>query len=169
MKVFFSTLGAILVAAVIIWLVFAAYQSQQARLKWDAEGRKLKQETEFGNAQMEWEKLSFNNPQFDPNAEQLQARLAEIKDAIDNDRPIPPRHWQTETTSVVQQPAPEIERPASEYVTLNRDVEVGHGETKVVIPAGSKLPVVGRTSRTVAIRFQDEVQFIPKSAASESK
>ena len=169
MKVFLSTLGAILAAAVIIGFVFAVAYTYQARVKWDAEGRQVKQDIEFRTAEREYWEQKRKNPNFDEyDGQKLLARMAEIKDAIDNGKPIPPSHWQTETTPV-QQPAPEIQSAATEYVTLNRDVEVAHGARKVVIPAGTTLPVVGRTSRTVATRFQNEVQFIPKSATSESK
>ena len=151
MKVFFRTLSAILVAAVIIWFVFAAYQAHQARLKM----RQLNQDTEFSK-----------DRNFDPNAEKLTVRL---KDAIDNDRPIPPNPSQTPETPATnneqsQPPAPEIQSAAAEYVTLNGNVEVGHGTGKVVIPAGTTLPVVSRGSHIVVVRFAGEQQIIPESA-----
>ncbi len=91
-------------------------------------------------------------------------------------KPIPPSHWQTETTPVVandtqvqQLAAPEIQSPALEYVILARDVEVSHGVKKILIPKGSKLPVVSRGSRIVGVRFEGEQEIIPESATSKSK
>jgi len=70
---------------------------------------------------------------------------------------------------VQAQQAPEIQSPQSEYVTINRDIEVSHSTNKILIPKGSRLPVVSRGSRSVGVRFQNELQIIPKSATSESK
>lgn len=174
MKVFFSTLSAILVAAVIIWVVFAINQNHQARLKWDAEMRQINQDTEFTKAQREWDEQMTKDRNFDPLAEKLTARLKEIKEAIDNERPIPPSPWQTSETPRTnnarsQQPASEIQSRATEYVILNRAVEVAHGSRKFVIPAGAKLPVVSRGSRIVGVRFAGEQEIIPESATSQSK
>jgi hypothetical protein len=165
MKVFFSTLSAILVAAVIIWFVFDAYQTHQARLKWDAQMRQLNQDTEFSKAQREWGEQLNKDRNFDPNAEKLTVRLKEIKDAIDNDRPILPTPETPATNNEQSQPpAPEIQSAPAEYITLNRGVEAGHGATKVVIPAGTTLPVVSRGSHIVVVRFASEQQIIPESA-----
>jgi hypothetical protein len=161
MKVFFSTLSAILVAAVIIWFVFDAYQTHQARLKWDAQLRQLNQD----KAQREWGEQVNKDRNFDPNAEKLTVRLKEIKDAIDNDRPIPPTPETPATNNEQSQPpAPEIQSAPAEYVTLNRGVEAGHRATRVVIPAGTTLPVVSRGSHIVLVRFAGEQQIIPESA-----
>jgi hypothetical protein len=175
MKAFFSTLSAILVAAVIIWVVFAINQTHQADLKLRAELRQMNQDTEFSKAQREWDEQMTKDRNFDPLAQKLTARLTEIKDAIDNDKSIPPSPWQTPETPAAnneqsQQPAaPEIQSQATEYVILNRDVEVAHGARKVVISAGAKLPAVSRGSRIVGVRFAGEQQIIPESATSESK
>ena len=68
-------------------------------------------------------------------------------------------------SSPAAQPAPDC----LECVIVPRDVEVSHGTRKVLIPKGSKLPVVSRGSRNVGVRFQNELQIIPKSVTSESK
>ena len=52
-----------------------------------------------------------------------------------------------------QPPAPEIQSAPAEYVTLNHDVGAGHGATKVVISAGTQLPVVSLGSHIVVVRF----------------
>jgi hypothetical protein len=106
MKVFFSTLSAILVAAVIIWVVFAINQTHQARLKLEAETRQRteerkaqSQEAESRKAQLEWIDQVAKDVNFDHGGEKLKARLKEIKEAIDNNRPIPPSPWQTPETA----------------------------------------------------------------------
>ena len=175
MKVFFSTLCAILAAAVIMWQVFSAYQTRQADLKLKEEIRQTVLDTELCKAQSKWREQLEKNPRFDPLGEKLGARLREIREASENNRPIPPNPWQTPETRTTnnaqsqQPPIPEIQSPAAEYVTLNRDVEVSHGVNKIVIPKGSKLPVVSRGSRTVGVRFEGEQEIIPQSPTNESK
>ncbi len=102
------------------------------------------------------------------------ALSGQLPDAIKGDTQIHPENiikdapassLETQTLPEIQAPPP----PGLGCVILNRDVEVSHGIRKIVIPKDSKLPVVGRGSRTVAVRFQDEIETIPKSATSESK
>ena len=65
--------------------------------------RQINQDTEFSKAQREWEEQMTKDRNFDPLAEKLNARLKEIKEAIDNDRPIPPSPWQTPETPATTQ------------------------------------------------------------------
>lgn len=184
MKAFFSTLSAILAAAAIICFSAFLYHSYEAKLKLDEEIRRMNLNTELRHARTEWDEQMTKNPKFDPNGEKLTARLQEIREASENDKPIPPSPWRMSETARTDdqrgaqsapdtqpQPAVEIQPPASsvEYVVLNRDVEVSHGTNKIVIPKGSKLPVVSRGLRVVGVRFQDEQEIIPESATSESK
>jgi hypothetical protein len=60
-------------------------------------------------------------------------------------------------------------QPPPGYITLNRDVEIGDGTNKFVIPKGSQLLVVSRTKRVLGVRFQGRLEIIPKSAATEPK
>jgi hypothetical protein len=78
---------------------------------------------------------------------------------------------QQSAPQIQPQPAPEIQPPPppAEYVILNRDVEVSRGTKKIVIPKGSRLPVVSRGSHTVGVHFEGEQQIISKSATGESK
>jgi len=60
-------------------------------------------------------------------------------------------------------------QPPPGYITLNRDVEMGHGTNKFVIPKGSQLQVVSRAERVLGVRLQGRLEIIPKSAATEPK
>jgi len=79
MKTFFSTLAAILVAAIIIWFVGSAFRAREAYKKNEEEIRRITLKSELSNAQTEWEQKV--GPRLDPNAEQLVARLRQIREA----------------------------------------------------------------------------------------
>jgi hypothetical protein len=88
MKTFFSVLFAILVAAGIIWFIASLYQARQQVETRREHVRELTLDGEMRQAQVEWDEQMRRNPQFDPNAEKLRARLREIKEVRGNsDRP----------------------------------------------------------------------------------
>jgi hypothetical protein len=91
MKVFFSTLSAILVAALIIWAVATAYSLREQ----DAHTRQIILKGELQRMSDEWAEQASKDPQFDPRMEKLQARRREIEEASEAGKPIPPNPWQS--------------------------------------------------------------------------
>ena len=111
MKVFFTTLSAILVAAIIIWFVVSAHNARVAVASaiQREELRKTILQGELQHANAKWKEQMRRDPQFDPKAEKIRARLREIKEASDNGKPIPPNPWQS--SGQQKQTANETERP----------------------------------------------------------
>ncbi len=175
MKIFLSTLSAILVAAIIIWFVVSAHNARVAvasAIQRD-ELRKITLQRELQHANAEWKEQMRRDPQFDPKAEKMRSRLREIKEASENGKPIPPNPWQSsgqqkQTANETERPQPN-QNPPPQYVTVKRDIEVSHGTTKIVIPTGTKLLVVSRASGIVGVLFGNESVIIPESATTEFK
>jgi hypothetical protein len=90
MKTFFSTLPAILTAALILWLAISIYQSRNESLRQSEEIHRLTLDVDLGQAQMEWNQQMRQNPQFDPDAQELKARLIQIRQAHETGKPVPP-------------------------------------------------------------------------------
>jgi hypothetical protein len=109
MKIFLSTLSAILVAAIIIWFVVSAHNARVASAIQREELRKITLEGELQHANAEWNEQMRRDPQFDPNGEKVRSRLREIREASENGKPIPPNPWQS--SGQQKQTANETERP----------------------------------------------------------
>ncbi len=111
MKVFFTTLSAILVAAIIIWLVVSAHNARVAVASAIQREELLKTilQGELQHANAEWKEQMRRDPQFDPKGKKVRARLREISEASVNGKPIPPNPWQS--SGQQKQTANETERP----------------------------------------------------------
>jgi len=110
-KVFLSTLSVILVAAIIIWFVVSAHNARVASAIQREELRKIILERELQHANAEWKEQMGRDPQFDPRAKKIRARLREIKEASDAGKPIPPNPWQTPETPATTQSDSSSPRP----------------------------------------------------------
>jgi hypothetical protein len=89
MKMFFSTLAAILVAAAIIWFITSAHNARVEDARTDA----FILNAELDQAGREWAQRESRDSNFDPNMEKLQARYREIREASAAGKPIPPSPW----------------------------------------------------------------------------
>jgi hypothetical protein len=92
MKTFFATLAAILVAAAIIGTAVGIYRANERETRDRVEIQQLALDSEIHSAQREWERRMNENPQYDPKAEKLSARLREIKQANESGKTAP--EWQ---------------------------------------------------------------------------
>jgi hypothetical protein len=158
MKVFWSTLAAILVAAAIIGFVMAASRAHENAQKLNADIRRIRADTEGQRAFNEWYDRSSKDPQFDPNHEKLLARMREVKDAIDNEKPIPPNPWQTQTAVDAPAPAPTV------MIKLKESVTVKTQSGSVTIPAGTEVQFVSQINDKVHVRHLNGDYYIPISA-----
>jgi len=113
MKIFLSTLSAILVAAIIIWFVVSAHNARVAvaSAMQREELRKIILARELQHANAEWKEQMGRDPQFDPRAKKIRARLREIKEASDAGKSIPPNPWQTPETPATTQSDSSSPRP----------------------------------------------------------
>ncbi len=113
MKIFLSTLSAIFVAAIIIWFVVSAHNARVAvaSAMQREELRKVILSRELQHANAEWKEQMGRDPQFDPRAKKIRARLSEIKEASDAGKPIPPNPWQTPETPATRQSDSSSPRP----------------------------------------------------------
>src|SRR5437867_3292959 len=127
MKIFLSTLSAILVAAIIIWFVVSAHNARVAvasAIQRD-ELRKITLQRELQHANAEWNEQMRRDPQFDPKGKKIRSRLREIKEASENGKPIPPNPWQS--SGQQKQTANETGAPATEPES---STSVRHGQAR---------------------------------------
>ncbi len=143
MKIFFSTLAAILVAAAIIGLVLYGYNVRKNAVEQDETTRQIILQGELSNAETEWgQKVG---PRLDPMAEQLSARMREIRDASEAGKPIPPSRWQ---------------------VTLTMTLYMQDGST---LPLGANVELLSQDGANAHIRYASREFIVPNSAVTQSK